>query len=234
MGLALTWWATAANLKEARSEVAELRDEVTRLEVQASSAVDGKSQLEGQLAQLRTDLETAVTEGDGKERRLENREQALDAREKKLHDRGQELDARQNALPPTSSSEADTDTGVDLSDSPGRDDFDRAWLLAKASDAREDIANVDAYLQDGIGVSTALFMLSDSFGRMREAGVPPGVDAPTYLARLQTLQSFASDAADLYDVNAQEATAKYAVIRKETGILFGQINTALGTNLTLP
>lgn len=91
LGLALTWWATAANLKEAHSEVAELRDEVTRLEVQASSAADGKSQLEGQLARLQTDLETAVTEGDAKERRLENREQALDAREKKLDDRDQEL-----------------------------------------------------------------------------------------------------------------------------------------------
>lgn len=89
-------------------------------------------------------------------------------------------------------------------------------------------------MQDGIGLLTALSMLSDSFGRMAEAGVPPGLSAPNYLARLQTLETFAADAGDLYHDNPMEASAKYEVIRKQTGILLTQINNALDTDLQLP
>ena len=83
-------------------------------------------------------------------------------------------------------------------------------------------------------VSSALYLLSDSYGRMLDAGVPSGIDASTYRARLATLSQFASLAGDEYDDDPMQGTARYRVVRRQTGILFGQINAALGTQLHLP
>ena len=144
--------------------------------------------------------------------------------------------------PPTDedfpSSDADAPESLTKSDTAEEihptDEFDRAWLLSKAQDAIVDIRTLDVRMSDGIGVPTPLSMMSDTFGRMAEAGVPPGLDASTYLARLSTLQSFAADASEVYNDDPSEGAAKYSVIRKETGVLFSQINKALGTNLRLP
>lgn len=83
-------------------------------------------------------------------------------------------------------------------------------------------------------MSSGLYLLSDSYERMSEAGVPPGLDAATYLARLDTLRLFAEQAGDLYDVDPMEPSAKDYVTREQTGVLFGQINGALGTDPQLP
>ena len=117
---------------------------------------------------------------------------------------------------------------------PVESDFDEEWALAKAGDIVEDIGTVDERLSDGIQVDGALNLLSDSYGRLADAGVPPGLDAASYLARVTTLQSFSAQAADGYDVDPTDATAKYLVVREETGVLFKQINGAIGSDLALP
>lgn len=112
--------------------------------------------------------------------------------------------------------------------------FDRTWALAKAADIIEDIGTVDERLGDGIQVDGALILLSDSYGRLADAGVPPGLDPHTYLARVETLQWFAGQAADRYDLDPLDATARYEVARNETGVLFAQINASIGSHLELP
>jgi len=69
---------------------------------------------------------------------------------------------------------------------------------------------------------------------MANAGTPPGVSPAGYRARLSTLASFTRQAARMYDYDPMTATAKYLVVRRQAGILFKQINRALGTHLTLP
>lgn len=59
------------------------------------------------------------------------------------------------------------------------------------------------------------------------------MDAGKYHARLRTLQQFAEDAANEYDANPSEATAKYAVARRETGTSSGRSTQPLGTSLRL-
>ena len=88
-------------------------------------------------------------------------------------------------------------------------------------------------MQDGIAVPSALYMLSSSYDRMTDAGVPAGADPAKYMARLTTLASFAQSAGDEYDDSPGEATARYAVVRRETGILFSVLNSTLGTHYKL-
>jgi len=112
--------------------------------------------------------------------------------------------------------------------------FDRDWADSKVSDIIEDIRIIDERLLDGIQVPTPMRMLGDSFVRLADAGVPPGVDAADYMARLATLEDFARQAADTYSVSPIEGAATFAVVREQTGVLFDQLNAALGTSYRLP
>ena len=122
----------------------------------------------------------------------------------------------------------------DVGSTPAANDFDRAYAVNVAGDIIDDIKSVDLYLKDGIAVPSAMSLLSAGYPRLENAGTPPGVNAAKYHARLRTLESFASTAADIYDDRPMEGAAKYAVVRKETGTLFTEMNAALGTNLHLP
>ena len=113
-------------------------------------------------------------------------------------------------------------------------DFDPSYARTVAGYIIEDIGDVDEYMQDGIAVPSALYMLSSSYDRMTDAGVPPGADPAKYMARLTTLSSFAESAGDEYDDSPVEATARYAVIRRETGVVFSVLNSAMGTHFKLP
>lgn len=125
-----------------------------------------------------------------------------------------------------------------LSCNPGNtplgESFDRDRALNIAGDIIEDIATVDLRLMDGIAVPSALGLLESSFSRLVDLGAPPKVDAAGYCARLKTLESFADQAADEYDSDRMNSEAKYYTVRKETGVLFAQLNAALGTSLRLP
>ena len=94
-------------------------------------------------------------------------------------------------------------------------DFDRAYAIDVAGDMIRDINTVDHRLRDGIAVSSGLWLLSSEYGRLENAGTPPGVDAAKYHARLRTLDAFASAASDIYDNNPTEGAA--GVCRRSGG-----------------
>ncbi|MDX6308638.1 MAG: hypothetical protein QOI06_1684, partial [Nocardioidaceae bacterium] len=83
-----------------------------------------------------------------------------------------------------------------------------------------DIRTVDYRLKDGIGVSSALLLLSGSYGYLSDAGTPPGADPASYQARLQTLASFAATASTIYDQDPTTGLAKYEVAREQTSPIF--------------
>lgn len=115
--------------------------------------------------------------------------------------------------------------------------FDRAYLRTTVEYVIDDIKEADIRAADGDygGVASSLSLMSGSFGYMQNAGIPPRVNQADYVARLQTLESFAEQASDeLYDDQIINGMARYEVIRKQTGVLFRKINSALGTNYKLP
>jgi len=112
--------------------------------------------------------------------------------------------------------------------------FDRQRALAKAADIIGDIQIVDQCLADAVDVNSALTLLSRSYGRLAETGVPPGVDRSHYTLRVTTLQALTLQAAEGYDDNHAQAVSMYSTARSETRVLFKQLNVALGSNLSLP
>ena len=111
--------------------------------------------------------------------------------------------------------------------------FDRQRALAKAADIIGDIQIVDQCLADGVDVNSALTLLSRSYGRLAETGVPPGVDRSDYTLRVTTLQALTLQAAEGYDDDRAQAVASYSTARSETRVLFKQLNVALGSDLSL-
>jgi hypothetical protein len=112
--------------------------------------------------------------------------------------------------------------------------FSQQRALAKAFDVIGDLRVVDDCLSDGVDVRSALILLSRSYGRLAEAGVPPGLGRSDYLGRVGALQVQSAQAAEGYDVDRTAALAKYAAVREGTRVLFQQINGALGSHLALP
>ena len=112
--------------------------------------------------------------------------------------------------------------------------FDRQRALAKAADIIGDIQIVDQCLADAVDVNSALTLLSRSYGRLAETGVPPGVDRSRYTLRVTTLQALTLQAAEGYDDNHAQAVSMYSTARSETRVLFKQLNVALGSNFSLP
>ncbi len=113
-------------------------------------------------------------------------------------------------------------------------DFSKQRALAKAADIIGDMENVDECLRTGVDVNSALVLLSRSFGRLAETGIPPTLDRSDYLAQVMTLQSLTAEAAEGYGVDRTAATATYSSVRNKTGVLFRQINRALGSSLSVP
>jgi len=113
-------------------------------------------------------------------------------------------------------------------------DFSKQRALAKAADIIGDMENVDECLRTGVDVNSALVLLSRSFGRLAETGIPPTVNRSDYLAQVTTLQSLTAEAAEGYGVDRTAAMATYSSVRNKTGVLFRQINRALGSSLSVP
>jgi len=116
------------------------------------------------------------------------------------------------------------------------EDFFRDDAITAAGHIREDIEALDERVADGDWISTErrLGMLATSYGRLYDAGTPPGLDPGQYYARVSTLQDFALQAADEMRYDPLAGSARYVVIRQETQVLFDQLTQALGTTLTLP
>ena len=96
-----------------------------------------------------------------------------------------------------------------------------------------DIQIVDQCLADGVDVNSALTLLSRSYGRLAETGVPPGVDRSDYVLRVITLQALTLQAAEGYDDDRTQAVAKYSAARSGTRVLFQQLNVAIGSDLSV-
>ncbi|MCE0488263.1 hypothetical protein [Ornithinimicrobium sediminis] len=114
------------------------------------------------------------------------------------------------------------------------EDFDEEWALVCTDRILEDLEIVDERLSDGIQVSNALYLLSDSYDCLNDAGVPGGADPADYLARVGTLSQFAELAADEFDYDPMNATARYTVLKEETTPLFEVLSAATGVDLRVP
>lgn len=66
------------------------------------------------------------------------------------------------------------------------------------------------------------------------AGIPTATDGPSYVARVLSLQTFASAAIVETSTDPARAAARYAVIRTEFAVLLTQVGSSLGASITLP
>ena len=218
-----------AELKAVHARVQQAERQIQALGRDLEAARQKNADLSKTLKQDEASAASSASAAHAAQRRLHARMAKLDKREKALDVREHTLDAREQSLAASNAGGPPSEDAL-----PADAAFDRAYAVAKVSDIVDDIKTVDHRLKDGIGVSSALSLLSDSYGRLQDAGLPPGVDKSTYYARLSTLQAFAAQAADTYDSDAMQASARYVVVRKQTGVLFQQLNTALGTDFQLP
>lgn len=97
-----------------------------------------------------------------------------------------------------------------------------------------DIAILDGQFSTSASPSLRLEVLRQHFATLADLGVPPGLDGPSYLSRLRTLETFAAAAAEESMRDRARSAARYTVIRRETGQLLSQVNAVLRTTYTLP
>ena len=112
--------------------------------------------------------------------------------------------------------------------------FDRAIALVDYANLIADIRELDRIRLTGSQASLQLAVLANHFASLGAGGAPPGLDAPTYYARLKSLELFAAAASREAAAGSPQAAARYVVIRQETGTFLALVNGALGTTLTLP
>ncbi len=97
-----------------------------------------------------------------------------------------------------------------------------------------DISVLDGQFASNTSPSLRLDILAKQYGTLFTLGVPPGLDGPSYLSRLRTLEMFAAAAAQESLTDLTRAAQRYQVVRRETGLLLGQVNAVLGTTFALP
>lgn len=97
-----------------------------------------------------------------------------------------------------------------------------------------DIGILDGQFASKASPALRLDVLAKQFGTLYTIGVPPGLDGPSYLARVRTLEMFAAAAAQESLTEPPRAAERYQVVRRETALLLLQVNGALGTAYTLP
>ncbi len=213
---------------ESTTELDSANQKIEGLTAQTQSLTADLAGVHADNATMTSSLEDAQVEVDATKAQNDTRKTRLDQREKALDQREQELDQRESVV--ADSSAADSTGGIAVDNSA----FDREYAMSVTGDIVQEVKTVDHRLKDGIAVSSALYLLANDFERLQDAGTPPGVTAADYHARLTTLGSFASQASDIYDANPMEGSAKYAVLREQTGPLLGTLNSALGTSFSLP
>jgi hypothetical protein len=219
---------STVELDAATSSLRSSNAQVERLESKLAAAKESNVSLAQSVEDANDQVATASVKAEAVRKRLNARTAKLDEREHSLDQRGQALDQREQDLavpaPAGPAEEAPSSSG----------DFDRAHAIDVGGDIVQEVKTVDERLGDGIAVSSALSLLSTDYGRLLDAGIPPGVKESKYYARVTTLQTFAEDAADVYDIKPMEGEAKYAVLRQETRPLLDQLNGAVNTHFELP
>ncbi|WP_076262390.1 hypothetical protein [Intrasporangium flavum] len=112
--------------------------------------------------------------------------------------------------------------------------FNRATALNGYAALLSDIRTLDGIPLNGNTAAVRLDTLARHFAALGAGGSPPGLDAPTYYARLSSLRLFTDAAVREAEAASPQAAARYAVIRQETGTFLALVNGALSTTFTLP
>jgi hypothetical protein len=112
--------------------------------------------------------------------------------------------------------------------------FDRAGADATYRSIVDGVAVLDGLFASAASPSLRLDVLATDLGTLTTLGVPPGLDGPSYLSRVRTLETFAAAAAEESLTDRTRATARYEVVRRETSLLLTQVNEVLGTTYALP
>lgn len=145
--------------------------------------------------------------------------------------------------PPSGTSPASTNSGsaqptsattTNSDPSPTGVVFNRALADEQYKGLISSIAMIDLQIASGASPALRLDVLSKGFGTLFTLGVPPGLDGPSYLSRLRTLEMFAAAAAQEARANLPRALERYQVVRTETGLLLTQVNGAIRTTYALP
>lgn len=219
------------------AELSAVQEQLAAAQIQDTSREEALDDQEAALAEQEEALASRQAELDERDAALAEREAAVDEREAAVDDpsgttAGSAGPSRSAGGSSSTSGSSAATTGSTTSAS----SFDRDRAVAKAGDVRDDIAALDEYTADGdwASSSTRLGMLADSYARVASAGIPDGVDAAEYAARLATLEEFALLAADEIRAYPTDGAARYQVIRQRTGSLFDTLNAAIGSTLALP
>ena len=112
--------------------------------------------------------------------------------------------------------------------------FNRATALSGYAALLSDIHALDGIPLSGTAAAVRLDTMTRHFAALAAGGSPPGLDAPTYYARLSSLRLFTDAATREAEAGSPQAAARYAVIRQETGTFLALVNGALSTRFTLP
>ncbi len=112
--------------------------------------------------------------------------------------------------------------------------FNRALAEQTYASIVTDIAVLDGQFATGASPALRLDVLSKQFSTLFTIGVPPGLDGPSYLSRVRTLEMFAAAAAQEALTDPPRAAERYQVVRRETALLLSQVNAVLGSRYTLP
>jgi hypothetical protein len=112
--------------------------------------------------------------------------------------------------------------------------FDQAAVTANLQGIISEITALDAAPISGSSAAVRLDALSGRLATLEATTAPPGLDQPSWTGRVISLRLFADAASSEALAGSPQATARYAVIRSEIGVLLSMVNGALHTNLTLP
>ncbi len=112
--------------------------------------------------------------------------------------------------------------------------FNHAAALVDYNNLVADIRRLDAMPLSGNPAAVEFDVLAKHLGSLGANGAPPGLDPPSYYARLKSLELFADAASEESDASSPQAASRYAVIRQETGVFLSLVNGALRTTFVLP
>lgn len=112
--------------------------------------------------------------------------------------------------------------------------FDDAAARAAITRLISGIGQLDHELAQPTGDPAGLTAVDDDLAALLAAGVPAGTDGPSYVARILSLRVFVSAVRSEVGTDRTQAVARYAVVRRETAVLLGQLNVALGASYLLP
>jgi hypothetical protein len=127
-----------------------------------------------------------------------------------------------------------TPSGEPTQGTPTAAAFDRAGAGAAYRSIVAGVTVLDGQFASGASPSLRLDVLAKDLGTLATCGVPPGLDGPSYLSRVRTLEMFAAAAAEESLTDRARATARYEVVRRETSLLLTQVNGVLRTTYVLP